>query len=168
MKQVLQAAKGGRTRVADVPAPALRPGCVLVRTRWSLISAGTERLVIELAGKSLVGKAVARPDLVKKTPGTAQALATAIVRANQWLQTASPSDVAKSVPESFLLGDKAIYEKAFTNVRDTISPDGIMPPDGPPNCLKFLAEGDSKIVPAQIKLADTWTNEFAQRAGKRS
>lgn len=67
MKQVLQAARGGRTRVADVPPPALRPGAVLVRTRWSVVSAGTERLVIELAAKSLVGKAMARPDLVRKT-----------------------------------------------------------------------------------------------------
>ena len=67
MKQVVQAVKGGRTRVADVPAPALRAGAVLVRTRWSLISAGTERLIIDLAGKSLLGKARARPDLVRKT-----------------------------------------------------------------------------------------------------
>lgn len=110
----------------------------------------------------------AQPELLKKTPGTTQALATAIVRADQWLQTASPAEVAKSVPEGYLLGDQAIYEKAFANVRDTISPDGTMPDDGPRNCLKFLAEGDPKIVPAEIKLADTWTNEFAQRAGKRS
>ena len=67
MKQVLQAAGGGATRVDDVPAPALRRGGVLVRTEWSLISAGTERLVIDLATKSLIGKARARPDLVKKT-----------------------------------------------------------------------------------------------------
>ena len=67
MKQVLQAAGGGRTRVADVPPPSVRRGGVLVRTEWSLISAGTERLVIDLATKSLVGKARARPDLVKKT-----------------------------------------------------------------------------------------------------
>jgi len=110
----------------------------------------------------------AQPALLSKTPNTAQALATAIVRANEWLQTASPSDVAKSVPTAYLLGDQAIYEKAFANVRETISPDGIMPPEGPEDCLKFLAEGDPKIVPAQIKLADTWTNEFAQRAKKHS
>lgn len=67
MKQVVQAVRGGRTRVADVPAPSLRAGGVLVRTRWSLISAGTEKLIIDLAGKSLLGKARARPDLVKKT-----------------------------------------------------------------------------------------------------
>ena len=45
---------------------------------------------------------------------------------------------------------------------------GRMPADGPANCLKFLAEGDPKIEPAKIKLADTWTNEFAQRAKKHS
>jgi predicted dehydrogenase len=67
LKQVVQAVRGGRTRVADVPAPSLRAGGVLVRTRWSLISAGTEKLIIDLAGKSLLGKARARPDLVKKT-----------------------------------------------------------------------------------------------------
>jgi polar amino acid transport system substrate-binding protein len=67
VKQVVQAVKGGRTRVADVAAPTLRVGSVLVRTRWSLISAGTEKLIIDLAGKSLLGKARARPDLVKKT-----------------------------------------------------------------------------------------------------
>jgi hypothetical protein len=43
-----------------------------------------------------------------------------------------------------------------------------MPAGGPENCLKFLAEGDPAIKPASIKLADTWTNEFAARAGKRS
>lgn len=110
----------------------------------------------------------AQPDLLKKTPGTAQALATAIVRANEWLQTAAPSDVAKAVPEAYLLGDRAVYERSFAGVRETISPDGIMPPGAMENCLKFLADGDAAIKPAQIKLADTWTNEFAQRAGKRS
>jgi NitT/TauT family transport system substrate-binding protein len=110
----------------------------------------------------------AQPDLLKKMPNTTQALAAAIVRADQWLQTADPADVAKSVPEAYLLGDKALYEKAFAAVRDTISPDGQMPAGGPENCLKFLAEGDPAIKPASIKLADTWTNEFAARAGKRS
>jgi len=110
----------------------------------------------------------AQPDLLKKTPNTAQALAAAIVRADQWLQTAAPADVAKSVPEAYLLGDRPLYEKAFMAVRDTISPDGQMPADGPANCLKFLAEGDPAIKPASIKLADTWTNELAVRAGKRS
>ena len=110
----------------------------------------------------------AQPDLVRKTPGTAQALATAIVRANAWLQTASPEDVAKSVPEGYLLGNQATYMRAFAAVRDTISPDGLMPAGGPENILKFLAEGDKDIKPAEAKLATTWTDEFARRAGQRS
>jgi predicted dehydrogenase/threonine dehydrogenase-like Zn-dependent dehydrogenase len=49
-----------------VPLPALRPGWVLVANRWSLISAGTERAKVGLAGKNLIEKARARPDLVRK------------------------------------------------------------------------------------------------------
>lgn len=67
MKQVLQSYKTGEIRVADVPAPASpEPGGVLVLTRASLVSAGTERMAIDLGRKSLVGKARARPDLVQK------------------------------------------------------------------------------------------------------
>ena len=125
----------------------------------------------ELFGGSMPAACLyAQPALLTKTPNTAQALATAIVRADEWLQTAKPSEVADTVPQQYLLGDKAIYEKAFANVRETISPDGIMPPDGPKNCLKFLSDGDPKIAAdaSKIKLDDTWTNEFAQRAKKHS
>ncbi len=66
MKQVIQSRKTGKLALKDVPAPKVRSGCVLVRTRASLISAGTERMVVEFARKSLAGKAQARPDLVKK------------------------------------------------------------------------------------------------------
>jgi polar amino acid transport system substrate-binding protein len=62
MKQVLQSQHGGNVRVEDVPIPALRPGGVLVRTAWSLVSTGTERAKVELAQKSLLGKARARPE----------------------------------------------------------------------------------------------------------
>ncbi|MEO1922370.1 MAG: bi-domain-containing oxidoreductase [Sphingomonadaceae bacterium] len=67
MKQVEQSYRTGAMRVADVPAPARRPGENLVATSVSLISAGTERQIIDLAKSSLAGKAKARPDLVKKT-----------------------------------------------------------------------------------------------------
>ncbi len=66
MKQVLQSLKTGETLVADVPVPAVRPGMVLVRTAASLVSAGTERMVVSFAEKNLVGKARSRPDLVRQ------------------------------------------------------------------------------------------------------
>ncbi len=65
MKQLLQDARTGELEVAEVPAPQLLPGCVLVRVAASLVSAGTERASSEFASKSLLAKAKARPDLVR-------------------------------------------------------------------------------------------------------
>ncbi len=66
MKQLLQNMKNGKTVVEDVPIPTPRTGMALVKTAASLVSAGTERMVVEFAEKSLVGKARSRPDLVKQ------------------------------------------------------------------------------------------------------
>ena len=69
MKQVLQHARTGEITVTEVPAPQLLPGCVLVRIAASVVSAGTERASQEFAGKNLVQKAQARPDLVRDVIG---------------------------------------------------------------------------------------------------
>lgn len=66
MKQVAQNYRSGELVVLDAPAPACRPGGVLVRTIYSLISTGTEMMKVSEARLSLVGKARARPDQVKK------------------------------------------------------------------------------------------------------
>ncbi len=66
MKQLVQNLKTGETLVVDVPLPQPKPGMALVRTRASLVSAGTERKLVEFAEKNLVGKARARPDLVRQ------------------------------------------------------------------------------------------------------
>ncbi len=66
MKQVIQNYQSGQMTICDTPPPQLRPEGVLVRTAYSLISAGTERGMVEMARKSLLGKAMSRPDLVKK------------------------------------------------------------------------------------------------------
>jgi len=65
MKQVIQSARTGMIEVAEVPAPRVLPGCVLVRIGASLVSAGTERASSEFASKSLLQKAKSRPDLVR-------------------------------------------------------------------------------------------------------
>src|SRR5216684_2757534 len=67
MKQIVQSARSGTLKIAEVPAPQLKPGHLLVATRASLISAGTERMLAGFARKSLAGKARERPDLVRKT-----------------------------------------------------------------------------------------------------
>lgn len=72
MKQVVQSQQTGKVEVAEVPAPAARPGGVLVRTAYSLISAGTERAKREIAQKNLVEKALARPDQVRQVLDSAR------------------------------------------------------------------------------------------------
>jgi threonine dehydrogenase-like Zn-dependent dehydrogenase len=66
MKQLLQNLRTGKTTIVEVPLPTLRRGMALVNTSASLVSAGTERMLVEFAEKSLVGKARSRPDLVRQ------------------------------------------------------------------------------------------------------
>ncbi|QYK50946.1 MAG: bi-domain-containing oxidoreductase [Anaerolineales bacterium] len=67
MKQLLQNMRARNPHLAEVPVPTPQPGFVLVRNAASLVSAGTERMVVEFAGASLLGKARSRPDLVRQT-----------------------------------------------------------------------------------------------------
>ncbi|HEY9151793.1 MAG TPA: bi-domain-containing oxidoreductase, partial [Anaerolineales bacterium] len=66
MKQLLQNMKNGKAAVEEVPVPIPRDGFALVKVAASLVSAGTERMVVEFAEKNLMGKARSRPDLVKQ------------------------------------------------------------------------------------------------------
>jgi predicted dehydrogenase/threonine dehydrogenase-like Zn-dependent dehydrogenase len=66
MKQVAQNYRSGELVVLDVPTPACKPGGVLVRSLYSLISTGTELMKVTEARMSLLGKARARPDQVRK------------------------------------------------------------------------------------------------------
>lgn len=66
MKQIIQSYRTGEMELAEVPIPACDDNGILVRTACSLVSAGTEKMLVDLAKKSLVGKAAARPDLVRQ------------------------------------------------------------------------------------------------------
>jgi predicted dehydrogenase/threonine dehydrogenase-like Zn-dependent dehydrogenase len=70
MRQIAQNYKSGEILLLDVPVPACRPGGVLVRSDFSLISMGTEAMKIHESKLSLIGKARARPDQVKKVMET--------------------------------------------------------------------------------------------------
>lgn len=72
MRQLLFQYKSGRGEVVETPPPLGKAGCLLVRTAASLVSVGTEKYVLELAKKSVVGRALARPDLVHRVMGKAQ------------------------------------------------------------------------------------------------
>ena len=80
MRALLEDMKSGRVAAYDVPAPELQPGGILVRTAFSAISSGTEKATVEAGRKSLLGKAMARPDLVKQVLEYAQSNGIAAAR----------------------------------------------------------------------------------------
>lgn len=106
-------------------------------------------------------------EFVQKNPNTCQALANAIVHGLKWLQTAGPSDIIKTVPEGYLLGDRALYLASFNKVREAIALDGLLPDEGARTALRALASFDPSIHPAKIDLAKTYTNDFARRAKEK-
>ena len=66
MKQVSQNVRNGDLKVQEIPAPAVAPQAVLIANQSSLVSAGTEKMIVDLSKKSLLGKARERPDQVKR------------------------------------------------------------------------------------------------------
>lgn len=66
MKQIIQSLKTGETLLEEVPAPQVRKGTVLIRTTRSLVSLGTERMLVEFGKSSLISKARQQPDKVKQ------------------------------------------------------------------------------------------------------
>jgi NitT/TauT family transport system substrate-binding protein len=106
-------------------------------------------------------------EFVRKHPATCQALAHAIVHALKWLQTAGPGDIIKAVPETYLLGDRALYLASFNKVREALSVDGVLPEDGARTALKALASFDATLKADKIDLSKTFTNEFARKAKDR-
>lgn len=106
-------------------------------------------------------------DFVKNNPHTVQALTNAIVHSLKWLQTAGPSDIIKVVPDAYLLRDRAVYLAAFNKVREAISPDGVIPDDGPQTAARVQARLDPSFKLGSIDLAKTYTNVFAVKAKQR-
>jgi predicted dehydrogenase/threonine dehydrogenase-like Zn-dependent dehydrogenase len=92
VKQVAQNYKTGELQVLEVPAPACRPGGVLVRSLYSLISTGTEVMKVAEANMSLIGKARSRPDQVRKLLDTVsqQGVRQTYAKAMQQLDSFTP------------------------------------------------------------------------------
>lgn len=104
---------------------------------------------------------------VQRHPRTCQALTNAVARSLKWLQTAGPGDLVRTVPQDYLLGDRALYLASFQRVREAISPDGLIPEDGGATALRALASFDPSIKPEDIDVSRLFSNAFARRAKER-
>lgn len=89
MKQILQSFKTGVTELAEVPVPLITKGNLLIQTTHSLVSLGTERMLVEFGQSNLISKARQQPDKVKqvmekiKTDGLLPALETVFSKLEQ-------------------------------------------------------------------------------------
>ncbi len=116
MKQVIQHYKTGKIELVETPVPFCEEGKVLVENKNSLVSIGTEKLMMDFAKKSLLGKAKERPDLVKqvinkvKTEGLMEAYKQSIARLEEpvplgYSSAGTIREVGKNVNE-FEVGNK--------------------------------------------------------------
>ncbi len=100
-------------------------------------------------------------------PNTTQALANAMVRADKWIQSAGPDEIAALVPKTYLLGDPELYKLALRGNLEALSPDGMVPEDGPQTALNALAEFVPRFDKSAIDISRVWTNDFVARANQK-
>ena len=111
------------------------------------------------------GSLYTRDEFIKANPNTVQALTNAMVRALKWLGTASPDDVAKTVPPEYLLGDRALYLEAYRKNRESYSRDGLFPVAGAEAQLRVLSGFEQAVREAKnLNAADAYTNDFVRDA----
>ena len=109
----------------------------------------------------------AMQSFINSNPNTTQALTNAIVRADRWIQKAGAADIIKTVPESFLMGDRAVYIDAFLAAKGALSPDGMIPEKGPQTAFRALASVDDQLAAAKLDLNAVYTNDFVKKANAK-
>lgn len=118
MKQILQSLKTGRTEVADLPVPSTKRGQLLITTTHSLVSAGTERMMVEFGKAGWIQKARQQPDKVRmvldkiKTDGFQPTLEAVFNKLDQpmplgYCNVGRINEIGKGVV-GFELGDRVI------------------------------------------------------------
>jgi NitT/TauT family transport system substrate-binding protein len=128
----------------------------------------TYKGTIEVWGAPLPAGCLYAPiEFVRNYPNTVQALTNAIVRADKWLAKATPQDILKTVPEAYLLGDKALYLFSYGKIKEALSLDGSISDAGAKATLKALAAFDPQIKESEIKLDQTYTNDFVKKANAK-
>ena len=149
----------------------LDPVITLLQRSGDLKIVSDTRIVAEaekvFGGPMPAGCLYAPQSFIDKNPATVQALANAIVRANKWIQAAGPAEIINAVPESYLLGDRAVYIDAFLAAKGALSADGMFPDKGPETALRALASIDAEIAAAKLDLGAVFTNDFVKKANAK-
>ncbi|MBC7955181.1 MAG: ABC transporter substrate-binding protein [Cytophagales bacterium] len=149
----------------------LDPVITLLQRSGDLKIISDTRIVAEadkvFGGPMPAGCLYAPQAFIDKYPNTVQALTNAVVRADKWLQAAGASEIVKAVPESYLLGDRAMYIDAFLASKGALSADGSFPEAGPATALRALQSIDESLKDVKFDLNAVFTNEFVKKANAK-
>ncbi|SAL76790.1 transport protein [Caballeronia arvi] len=105
-------------------------------------------------------------EFVARYPNTVQAVTNAILEAERWMAQATPEQVAAAVPQQYALAEKAVFARAYGNMRSCISRDGLMTDAAAHTVLDVLTAFDPDIGKAGIDLKATYDNRFVENSGK--
>ena len=105
-----------------------------------------------------------KQEFIDRNPGTVQALVNAFYKTLQWLDKASPEEIAATVPEEYFLGDKALYIAAVKANKPVYSRTGVIPPAGMQSAADMLLAFDDELKDAKIDLAKTFDGRFVAKA----
>jgi NitT/TauT family transport system substrate-binding protein len=105
-----------------------------------------------------------KQEFIQKNPVTTQRVVNALYKALKWLEKASAEDVAKTVPESYYIGDRALYVSAFNASRPMYSKTGLIPEKGMHNANEMLVLFDKEVAAAKVDLKKTFDDRFVKKA----
>jgi sulfonate transport system substrate-binding protein len=118
-------------------------------------------------GGYLAGCVYVKTEFIKQNPGVAQAIASGVVHAMQWLKTASINDIMSSLPPAYYRGNEAIYREAVAKNLSSFTWDGIVTQQAAQNVLDSLALMEPVLKTAKIDLSRTYDNTLTERALKK-
>lgn len=106
-------------------------------------------------------------DFVARNPNTAQALVNAMVRSLRWLRDATPDQIIETVGPEYYGEDKALYREALLKNIGSFQHDGLFTIEGAQGAYAVLNAFEPAVKGASIDLAKTYTNRFAEVAGRK-
>jgi NitT/TauT family transport system substrate-binding protein len=131
---------------------------VLIDTRTE---AGTRAL---FGGSNPAAVVYTKNGFIESNPVTMQRLVNAFMKSLKWLATATPDQVADTVPAEYHLGDKTLYLQAVKNSLESYSRTGLIPAEGMASVYELVKSLDPELESAKVDLATTFDDRFVKKA----
>ena len=160
----------GATFSAALQQGKIDAGMTTEPTTSRLIALGQARILVDLRTPEMTQKILGglypfaclymQTSWVNTHHTETQKLAAALVKALQFINVHSASEITAQLPEDFYAENKALYIQSLANTKSMFTPDGVMPPSGPATVLKVISAVSKLVRAKNIDLQKTYTNDF--------